>query len=193
MDLAVANRELQLKLLKWHLNPSFYFKTINHLRKVAIDLPRNATVPILQLAKVMEYVIYEAKEKLIDVKKEIQFISNYIELINQQPDNQITFALEVKGEYDKLKIAPLLLAGFIDNVTAFTNRDGKQLYKMELQFSGNKMQLMIGEMKGNATTNYHLQDSEFFKRISELYPQKFEVNSLLDSYAFKLSLRLDEQ
>jgi Histidine kinase len=193
MELAVANRELQLKLLKWHLNPSFYFKTINHLRKVATALPQHATLPILQLAKVMEYVIYEAKEKLIDVKKEIQFISNYIQLINQQPDNQITFALEVKGEYDKLKIAPLLLAGFIDNVTAFTNREGKQLYKMELQFSGNKMQLMIGGMKGNATSNYHLQDGELFKRVSELYPQKFEINAPCDSDAFKLSLRLDEQ
>jgi hypothetical protein len=193
IELAVANRELQLKLLKWHLNPSFYFKTINHLRKVATALPRNATVPILQLAKVMEYVIYEAKEKLIDVKKEIQFISNYIELINQQPDNHVIFSLEVKGEYDTLKIAPLLLVGFIDNVIAFTNRQSKQLYKMELQFSANKMQLMIGGMNGNAAPGFHLHDSELYKRISELYPQKFEINSPLDSHAFKLSLRLDEQ
>jgi hypothetical protein len=57
-------------MLKWHLNPSFYFKTIGHLQQVAKEKPGDATVPILQLAKVMEYVIYEAKEKLIDVKKE---------------------------------------------------------------------------------------------------------------------------
>jgi Histidine kinase len=193
MELAVANRELQLKLLKWHLNPSFYFKTINHLRKVATALPQHATLPILQLAKVMEYVIYEAKEKLIDVKKEIQFITNYIELINQQPDNQVTFVLAVKGEYDTLKIAPLLLVGFIDNVTAFTNGEGKQLYKMELQFSSNYMQMMMGTMNGKAVPNFPLPDSELFKRISELYPQKFEINAPCNRDGLKLSLRLDEQ
>ena len=45
LELAVANRELQLKMLKWHLNPSFYFKTINHLRQVANDKPLNEPPP----------------------------------------------------------------------------------------------------------------------------------------------------
>ncbi len=84
IELATANRELQLKMLKWHLNPSFYFKTIGHLQQVAKDKPQNAVAPILQLAKVMEYVIYEAKEKAIDVKKEIQFLNNNF-LITYRP------------------------------------------------------------------------------------------------------------
>ena len=53
IELAVSNKELQLKLLKWHLNPSFYFKTIKHLQQSAAVKPSDATEPILQLAKVI--------------------------------------------------------------------------------------------------------------------------------------------
>jgi hypothetical protein len=72
--LAVSNRELQLRLLKWHLNPAFYFKTIHHLQQAAAIQPSNATEPILQLAKVMEYVIYEAREPQIEMRKEINLL-----------------------------------------------------------------------------------------------------------------------
>lgn len=193
IELAVANRELQLKLLKWHLNPSFYFKTIDHLRQVAASIPKNATVPILQLAKVMEYVIYEAKEKLIDVKKEIQFIGNYIDLVNQQPDNKVEITLSVNGEHEKLKIAPLLLAAFVDNVAVSSNGDNKVFYKMDLQFSGNKMQLKIDSENRNERLSFKFPESELYSRISELYPEKFEITNSTESQSFNLSIRLDEK
>lgn len=192
IELAIANRELQLKLLKWHLNPSFYFKTINHLRQIASEMPQNATVPILQLAKVMEYVIYEAKEKLIDVKKEIQFISNYIDLINQQPDNKVAINLSVNGEHEKLKIAPLLLAAFVDNVAAFSNEDNQLTCKMNLQFSGNKLRLLIDSHSKKGKPSFSFPDSELYSRIAELYPEKFEIISSEMNIPFQLSLQLDE-
>ena len=55
----------------------------------------------------MEYVIYEAKEKLIDVKKEINFLYNYTQLINQQ-DSNIVVEIEVSGDHTLLKISPFI-------------------------------------------------------------------------------------
>ena len=198
MELAVANKELQLKSLKWHLNPSFYFKTINHLRNVAAEKPMNTTGPILQLAKVMEYVIYEAKEKLIDVKKEIHFLTNYIQLINQQSDNKIKFELEVTGEQDKLKIAPLILAGFIDKMASEDFINGETVYKIHLQFSGNEMHLI--ENGGPITTrpkkrtNWLLfKEDDLHKRLTELYPDRFSYSYAADNNQFKLLIKLDEE
>jgi len=190
LELATANKELQLKLLKWHLNPSFYFKTISHLRQVANEKPINTTAPILQLAKVMEYVIYEAKEKLIDVKKEIQFIGNYIRLINQQPDNNSSFEMEVTGEHGHLKIAPLLLAGFIDKLVIYDSSFEKKVYKMVLEFTGNHMQLSIN-CNFKHQDNILLQADDVLQlRLEELYKGK-HVSYNAGTAQFKLNLKLD--
>ena len=205
-ELAVANKELQLKMLKWHLNPTFYFKTINHLRDVADIKPVNATGPILQLAKVMEYVIYEAKEKLIDVKKEIHFLNNYTQLINQQGNN-LTFETEVSGDQENLKISPLLLAGFIDKLAEENVEKENRLYKLRLQFSGKEMTLDITgnlpagpayrtgrqtgpEQKSLATS---MQDETLLRRLEDLYPGRFSVNSTAKNNFFKLTIMLDEE
>ncbi|MES2775935.1 MAG: histidine kinase [Bacteroidota bacterium] len=194
LELAVANKELQLKMLKWHLNPSFYFKTISHLGKIAAEKPINTSGPILQLAKVMEYVIYEAKEKLIDVKKEIQFIRNYIQLINGQPGNNAIFEIETAGEYDHLKIAPLLLVGFIDKMLANTTRTGEKLYRIQLLFNGNKMQLNVDGYFESKEGLLLTVDDALYRQLKEWYPDRFTITgNTNDDTPFTISIKLDEE
>ncbi|MDZ4796351.1 MAG: histidine kinase [Bacteroidota bacterium] len=192
LQLAIANKELQLKMLKWHLNPSFYFKTIQHLRKVADDKPVNATGPILQLAKVMEYVIYEAKEKLIAVKKEIQFLSNYIQLKNQQLGNCSNIDMEVTGEHEKLKIAPLLLTGIIDKIVTEQPVAGKADFRMLLQFSGNDMELIVTADTNPGNLGF-IPDDAMQTRLKELYPEKYIMSYSADEGQFKLNIKLDAE
>ena len=191
-ELAVANKELQLKLLKWHLNPSFYFKTIDHLRQLAGNSPVSATGPILQLAKVMEYVIYEAKEKLIDVNKEIQFLNNYTQLLNQQ-NNAVKFETETCGDYDKLKISPLLLAGFIDKMVTEDHAAGERSYSMQLKFSGKEMAMIINQNSGDGNMLVLLHDDDLHRRLTELYPGKFSFCNSAPERLFKLSITLHEE
>ncbi len=191
LELAVANKELQLKMLKWHLNPSFYFKTINHLRQVAGNKPDNATGPILQLAKVMEYVIYEAKEKLIAVKKEINFLNNYIQLLNQQ-DNNTKIETGVTGNYEKLKISPLLLVGFIDKIAVRANDAEKITVSMQLNFSGKEMTVIIAGLPGKGISSL-FNDNELRQRLDEIYPGKFSFERSMDEGLIKLNIILDEE
>lgn len=193
MELAIANRKLQLGLLKWHLNPSFYFKTINHLREIAADNPINATGPILQLAKVMDYVIYEAKEKTIDAKKEFQFLRNYIQLINEQPGNNITFEMEIRGDHDKLKIAPLLLAGYIDRVIATDTAGKNRAFKIHIHFTGPEMKFEMSGDFPKETATLHLRDDALQQRLNKLYPARFNISYSHGDSQFKLWIRLDEK
>jgi sensor histidine kinase YesM len=182
IELAVSNKELQLKLLKWHLNPSFYFKTIKHLQQSAAVNPSDATEPILQLAKVMEYVIYEAREPKIEMKKEIQFLGNYIELINQQPDNKAFISLEYKNGYEKLRIAPLLLAGLVDNIVTTPANDKKKEYSISLQFLEDEMFFSVAGAAVKPVIP---------PLFEELYPGKF-VTNFSPEKKFELRIQLDE-
>ena len=181
-ELAVSNKELQLKLLKWHLNPSFYFKAIKQLQKSAVTQPSYAAEPILQLAKVMEYVIYEARETQIEMKKEIQFLKNYIQLINQQSENNNQIGLEYEGEYEKLKIAPLLLAGFVDGILTTSPNRARGSFDISIKFMGNEMYFSISGI-GEKPVEPVLLDELYKGRFSTEYSEKniFNLRKYLDA------------
>jgi hypothetical protein len=189
MELAVSNKELQLRLLKWHLNPSFYFKTISYLQQVAQTKPISTTAPILQLAKVMEYVIYETKEKLIDVKKELNFLANYIQLLNQQPGAYTEFVLSVDGGYNHLKIAPLMLAGFVDGMVADNNKGSKKMVRLQLKFTDRHLFFTADCIDGEKIQP--LTNKILTGKINELYPGKYFLE-IADEGQLKLKIELDE-
>lgn len=192
IELAVANKELQLKMLKWHLAPSFYFKTIDHLQKVSADKPINATGSILQLAKVMEYVIYEAKEKWVDVKKEIELLNNYSELLNQQ--NNLSFiGSTVTGDYEKLKISPLTLAGLIDKIGADEGQMERISYHLQLVFSGRQLKVTISSDAAENKLSLLSDDHELRQRLTEQYPGRSSLDYLAAERSLQLTILLDEE
>lgn len=191
-ELAVANKELQLKLLKWHLNPSFYFKTIDYLRKTASEKPLNCTGPILQLARVMEYVIYEVKEKLIDAKKEINFLTNYLTLLNDQPGSVIKIDLSVNGTFDQLKIAPLLLTGLTDKIASGRGEGKVQHYQLSLNFSGAELAIRVKEKNSNRFNNFLKPDDSLIIRLNEIYHERFSISFDGVENQLLLNIRLDE-
>jgi hypothetical protein len=194
MELDVANKDLQLKLLKWHLNPGFYFKTIDHLQQLSSRSPASCSRPILQLAKVMEYVIYEAKEKLIDVSKEINFLDGYVQLINQQAGSTAHFTIQSEGATDRLKIPPLLLAGFIDRI-ASSNNDIPSIYKMQLHFSGNNMSFIIeGDLGRNEALFFGQNNQDrLYRRFQEIYADQFTYRLSSNKNFFEINVRLNEE
>jgi hypothetical protein len=192
LQLAVANKELELKLLKWHLNPGFYFETINQLKQLSVANPVNCVQPILHLAKVMEYVIYESRENFISMSKEIHFLNDYVELINRQESHAAQFTITTQGAFDKLKIAPLLLTGFIDKIVSLNNGTVQNEYAIGLQFLNNTMLLRIhGEIM---KPGYHFFDANdsLYKRLSELYDNRFSYRVMPANNCIELSLQLNE-
>jgi LytS/YehU family sensor histidine kinase len=140
----------------------------------------------------MEYVIYESREKLIDVSKEIHFLNHYVELINRQDSHAARFAINTKGTYEKLKIAPLMLAGFIDSIVSENNGSATNEYQVSLLFSGNTMVLQITGNLENADGNFYANDS-VYQRLKELYHEKFSYRVLRPHNSIELSLNLNEQ
>jgi hypothetical protein len=194
LALAIANKALQLKSLTWQLNPSFYFKTISHLKQIASQKPVNTTGPILQLSKVMEYVIYEAKEKQIAVQKEIQFLRNYIQLMNGQPGNSAQFEIVVAGAHEHLKITPLLLTGVIDAIAAVNNNSGrKTTCEMVFQFSGNNMELNITGVAAEEKTDLLPPGASVTERLNELYAGRHSTAYRAATGELTIQIQLDDE
>jgi sensor histidine kinase YesM len=109
----------ELKYLKAQINPHFLFNTLNMAFASAIKSNDETTADIIEkLSGLMRYVLYESNEDKVILEKELHYIDNYINLQLQRLSPEIADQVkyEVKGNYQNLKIAPMILIPFIENV-----------------------------------------------------------------------------
>lgn len=107
--------EAELKLLKAQLNPHFLFNTLNNLYGLSVIKSSRLPNLMLKLSDLLRYSLYETKETYVPLKKEIQYLENYmaLEKIRLEDTTEITFTKQ--GALDLVVIAPMLLIVFVEN------------------------------------------------------------------------------
>jgi len=107
--------EAELKNLRQQLNPHFLFNTLNNIyAQIAIN-PDKAQNSMLELSKLLRYILYENNENFVTLERELNFIHNYVELmrIRLNPDVDMRMSIDV-AEKEKM-VAPLLFITLIEN------------------------------------------------------------------------------
>ena len=105
----------ELSYLKAQINPHFLFNTLNSIYSLAIEKSDYTATAVVKLSSMMRYVITDASHKFVPLEKEINYISNYIELQKLRIDSSIKLMYTVTGDISDKKIAPLVLISFIEN------------------------------------------------------------------------------
>jgi len=107
--------EAELNTLKSQLNPHFLFNSLNNIYSLAlINSPQTPEI-ILKLSDLMRHVLYESRENFISVKKELNFLKNFIELQKIRLNNEIEIHYSVEGDIPDKRVIPLIFEPFIDN------------------------------------------------------------------------------
>lgn len=105
----------ELKFLRQQTNPHFLFNTLNNLYGLARrESPKTARA-LLQLSKLLRYMLYEAGTPLISLDKEIEIIRNYIGLEQLRYGNRLDVGFHLQGSISGKHIAPLLLLPLVEN------------------------------------------------------------------------------
>jgi two-component system, LytTR family, sensor kinase len=111
-----ANLNAELTFLKSQINPHFLFNTLNSIYSEAHSKSVNTEYSILKLSDMLRYMLYDTRVEKIALEKDIQYISNYLDLQRLRILNKVTINYTVKGNTNNLSIAPLLLITYIENV-----------------------------------------------------------------------------
>lgn len=109
-------KEAELRNLRNQLNPHFLLNTLNNIYAlVAIDTDK-AQEAIQELSKLLRYVLYDNQSMYVPLKKEIDFIKNYIELmrIRVSEDVNIETHFRIKDN-SQTPVAPLIFISLIEN------------------------------------------------------------------------------
>ena len=110
------NLTTRYNMLVGQINPHFFMNTLNNIHAL-IDIDTEyAKSAVIELSKMMRYVLYESGSETISLKKDIQFIENYIELMRIRYDSSIDICLDYPATIpNKVAIPPLLLIVFVEN------------------------------------------------------------------------------
>lgn len=115
MVLEKENLEQQLEYLKYQINPHFFMNTLNNIHALVDIDPEKAKDTILELSKMMRFVLYEGDKKGVPITREFDFIRNYVTLMKLRYTDKVEVKVELPAEVPDYELPPLMLITFIEN------------------------------------------------------------------------------
>jgi len=201
-ELERKNIESELQFLKTQVNPHFLFNTLNNLYALTLKKSEKAPEIVLKLSEMMRYMLYECNEKKVTLRKEINFLQNYLELEMLRQPQGIDVQLNVKGQIRNQEIAPLLFIAFIENsfkhgINANIEEGFVHIFldiqDTDIQFSVvNSKQSQIPSISRKVKSG-GIGLVNVKRRLEILYPNKYklEIKESPKTYEIKLLMNLD--
>lgn len=107
--------ESELNFLKAQINPHFLFNTLNSIYALSLKKSDEAPEMVLRLSDLLRYMLYECEAEFIELEKEIQVTTSYLELEQIRLANKEAISIQIMGEPTGKVIAPLLWIPFVEN------------------------------------------------------------------------------
>ncbi len=105
----------ELNYLRTQIQPHFFFNTLNNLYALTLEKSDYAPEIVLKLSEIMEYVLYDMKEKTVSLIKEIKYLQSFLELEKLRYGDKFISHIDIKGDISNIKVPPLIFITFIEN------------------------------------------------------------------------------
>jgi len=198
-DLELQNVRSELFLLKTQLSPHFLFNTLNNIDYLVNSNTQKASDSISKLGTILRYMLYDAEVDKIELSKEIDYIENYIQLIRMRIVNDNYIKLQISGNYDNLKIAPMLFIPLIENACKYSiNKVSDDVIKINIIVREKKLTFTIENIYDEKNSKYQASGGLGLKivkrRLELIYKNKHILNITKQNNQFKIdvTIELDE-
>ena len=114
-ELEKKNLEQQLEYLRYQINPHFFMNTLNNIHALVDIDPEKAKDTILELSKMMRFVLYEGNKQGVPLSRELDFIRHYIALMQLRYTEKVRIDVNMPNNVPDCQIQPLILITFIEN------------------------------------------------------------------------------
>jgi len=187
---------VELELLKSKINPHFLFNTLNNIDSLISIDPEGASAALIRLSEIMRYLTYEASSEVVELQREVEYISNFIELHRIRFKSPEDIKFEVHGELS-IKVAPALFVPLVENGFKFAGlRKGKPEIKIVLNSENGIVEFEITNYfdpmiihQTNEQSGYGL--SNLRKRLDLIYPGRYILLIEPDGLLFRVKLTID--
>ena len=192
--------ERQLQYLKYQVNPHFFMNTLNNIHALVDIDPERAKASIVELSKLMRYVLYEGNNKLTPLSREVQFLRNYVQLMSMRYNTgNVSISLDAPDVLPDSMLPPLLLVIFVEN--AFKHGISyrtKSFVEISLQPHGDRLLFSCRnsrpEIKHDEKMKGGVGLSNVRRRLDLLFPNDYtlDIKEEEDTYTVKLEIPLTQ-
>ncbi|MDE3742005.1 sensor histidine kinase [Maribacter polysaccharolyticus] len=111
------NVQLQSEIqhLKYQLQPHFFFNALNNIYSLVDLNPVSAKKTIHSLGKLMRYLLYDTETEKVPLQKELDFMTQYIELMKLRFTDKIKISYSFPKMVPNIKVVPLLFITLVEN------------------------------------------------------------------------------
>jgi signal transduction histidine kinase len=197
-----ANRrrlEAEIALLKSQINPHFLLNTLNNLYALSLTAPDKTPPALYKLSEMVSYILYECASPQVPLRRDLEFIENYIELQRLRLSPNVELRVELpKAPPEQLTIEPMVLIPFIENAFkhGLTTKGACDIH-IAIRLDGNRLTMVVdnrvlppkptqeGHPSGVGLTNTR-------QRLAHSYPGRHElrITEAEDRHHVKLELDL---
>ena len=191
--------ERQLQYLKYQVNPHFFMNTLNNIHALVDIDPERAKASIVELSKLMRYVLYEGNNRLTPLSREVQFLRNYVQLMSMRYTGNVSISLDVPEVLPDSMLPPLLLVIFVEN--AFKHGISyrtKSFVEISLQPHADRLLFSCRnsrpEIKHDENMKGGVGLSNVRRRLDLLFPNDYtlDIKEEEDTYTVKLEIPLTQ-
>lgn len=105
----------ELSLLKNQISPHFFFNTLNNIYALTEIDTGASQQSILKLSRLMRYLLYETDHEATPLKREIEFLNDYIDLMRLRLSDKVAVSVTMPSTCENVEIPPLLFIPFVEN------------------------------------------------------------------------------
>jgi LytS/YehU family sensor histidine kinase len=187
----------ELSMLKAQINPHFFFNVLNNICSLARSKSEETETYIIKLSQLMRYNIYEQKEDKVLLKKEVQFIEDYIDIQKMRLINTVEVVFNKTGNLNHYHIELMLLFPFIENAFKYgISYEVNSKITINLSVGQDSLVFSVfNTIHKSIDSIPHEKDKgiglqNVLKRLSLLYADKHEISINNNDEEFSVLLKL---
>ena len=187
----------ELAFLKNQISPHFFFNTLNNIYSLISINAEDSQKAVLKLSKLMRYLLYDSEHGDTKLSNEIDFMTNYIDLMKLRMNSKISLNVAFPEKYEDVNIPPLIFIPFIEN--AFKHGISyREKSFIDISMTTNETSILfrcvnsiVKIREENEPGHSGIGMENVTKRLNLLFPGKHELKINKSDKEFEVLLRIN--
>jgi len=186
------NVATQLVLLRNQVSPHFFMNTLNNIHALVDINTEEAKESIIKLSKMMRYLLYETETESTTLKREVEFLQSYIDLMKLRYNEKVTITLSLPTTIPEKTIPPFLFTSLIENAFKHgVSYREESFISIALTVEEERRMLMVKNSKADKTqpkdfSGIGLDNTR--KRLALLYGNTYHLDIIDNDDLFTVNL-----
>ena len=192
-ELEHQNLEQQLEYLKYQINPHFFMNTLNNIHALVDIDPEKAKHTILELSKMMRFVLYEGNKQGVPLDCEIAFLQNYITLMKLRYTDKVRITVTTPERLPYKEVPPLMFITFVENAFKHgVSYRQESFIEIELKTDDTSLAFTCRNSRIPASEDKHggVGLKNVKKRLDLIYGNDYKLEIIDDPEIYSVSLTI---